>query len=59
MVLRQDKAAEYIMAKWGAPAADCALLCDDDNDLLLARAVGRAYLPGVSAVRAGSQTPTN
>jgi len=55
----KDKAAEYIMAKWGAPAADCALLCDDDNDLLLARAVGRAYLPGVSAATMKAATESD
>lgn len=41
-------AAAHLMARFGAPAARCAFLCDDDNDLLLAAAVGRAFLPTVA-----------
>lgn len=29
----KEGAANYLMHKWGVRAADCVLLCDDDNDL--------------------------
>lgn len=37
------------MGRFGADADQCVLLCDDDNDLALAAAVRKAYLPGITA----------
>lgn len=43
-------AAIQIARHFGADLCDCAFLCDDDNDIQLAKVVGKAYLPSVSAV---------
>ena len=47
-------AGVYIAARFGASPADVVFLCDDDNDIELANAVGRAYLPSISSVRAST-----
>lgn len=44
-------AAVHIAKQMGADIKDCAFLCDDDNDIDLAKVVGRAYMPTVAAVR--------
>lgn len=44
-------AAIQIARHFGADLCDCAFLCDDDNDIQLAKVVGKAYLPSVAAVR--------
>lgn len=46
----KEAAAAYLMKRFGVPAARTALLCDDDNDLLLAAMVGKAFLPSIGAV---------
>ena len=43
-------AAMHIAKHMGADIEQCAFLCDDDNDIDLAKVVGKAYLPSVSAV---------
>lgn len=42
-------AALHLMRRFGAAPAAAAFLCDDDNDLELAAAVGAVYLPTVTA----------
>jgi hydroxymethylpyrimidine pyrophosphatase-like HAD family hydrolase len=44
-------AARHVMRRFGAPddGSSCVFMCDDDNDLELAFAVRRAYLPGITA----------
>ncbi|EFJ50453.1 hypothetical protein VOLCADRAFT_103907 [Volvox carteri f. nagariensis] len=42
-------AARHLMVRFGVAAKDCCFLCDDDNDLELAREVGRAFLPSISS----------
>ncbi|KAF8055736.1 hypothetical protein HT031_006640 [Scenedesmus sp. PABB004] len=42
-------AAARLMARWGVQADRCGHLGDDDNDLALAAAVGKAFLPSVGA----------
>lgn len=44
-------AAIQIAKHFNADLCDCAFLCDDDNDIQLAKVVGKAYLPSVAAVR--------
>lgn len=48
------RVAEYLAEYYGVPLAKSAFLCDDDNDVELARLVGKAYCPAVSSVRASS-----
>lgn len=43
-------AALHIAKQMGADIKDCAFLCDDDNDIDLAKVVGKAYMPTVAAV---------
>ncbi len=45
----KENAAVALMRRFGVLAEECVLLCDDDNDLGLAAAVRRAYLPGITA----------
>ena len=45
----KDKAAEYLMQKFGFPKEDSISMGDDDNDLALARVVGHTYIPGFTA----------
>ncbi|KAI8476919.1 MAG: hypothetical protein J3K34DRAFT_381927 [Monoraphidium minutum] len=45
----KDKAALHLMQRWGVQPLDCVFMCDDDNDLELARLVRKAYLPGITA----------
>lgn len=47
----KEGAAEHIMRRMGVDRARTAFLCDDDNDLVLAARVGKAFLPSISAVR--------
>lgn len=42
-------AAKYLMARFGATPATSTFLCDDDNDMELAAAVSKAFLPSISA----------
>eukprot|EP00892_Ulva_mutabilis_P006875 jgi/Ulvmu1/455/UM001_0462.1 len=42
-------AAIQIAKHFNADLCDCAFLCDDDNDIQLAKVVGKAYLPSVAA----------
>eukprot|EP00798_Chlamydomonas_sp_ICE-L_P012596 gene12596-15822_t len=42
-------AARHLMLKMGARAEDCSFMCDDDNDMELAAAIGRAFLPSVTS----------
>lgn len=49
----KEGAAAHLMQKWGAKAGDCVLLCDDDNDLELAAAVGKVFLPSIREVSGG------
>lgn len=44
-------AAVHIAKQLGIDIKDCAFLCDDDNDIDLAKVVGKAYMPTVAAVR--------
>ena len=39
----KEAAAAYLLQRWGVSASEAVLLCDDDNDLQLAAAVGRAH----------------
>uniref|UniRef100_A0A061SLR9 Sucrose phosphatase-like domain-containing protein n=1 Tax=Tetraselmis sp. GSL018 TaxID=582737 RepID=A0A061SLR9_9CHLO len=45
----KEMAAKWLMDKWGAAPGSCSLLCDDDNDIGIAGAVGRVFMPSVSA----------
>eukprot|EP00798_Chlamydomonas_sp_ICE-L_P014687 gene14687-20726_t len=48
--LNAARQANYIMVvMMGAKAEDCTFLCDDDNDMELAAAIGRAFLPSVTS----------
>lgn len=44
-------AAVHIAKQMGVDMKDTAFLCDDDNDIDLAKVVGKAYMPTVAAVR--------
>lgn len=43
------EAARYLIQKWGSVQSRCTFLCDDDNDIQLALAVGKAFLPNISS----------
>lgn len=45
----KDKAAEYLMTKFGFAREDSISMGDDDNDLALAQIVGHTYIPGFTA----------
>eukprot|EP00438_Fugacium_kawagutii_P021610 Skav212194 [mRNA] locus=scaffold754:597444:598430:- [translate_table: standard] len=45
----KDKAAEYLMAKFGFAREDSISMGDDDNDLALAKIVSHTYIPGFAA----------
>ncbi|KAL6774273.1 hypothetical protein ACKKBG_A24400 [Auxenochlorella protothecoides x Auxenochlorella symbiontica] len=47
-------AARHLAARWGADLSRALFLCDDDNDLELAAAVGRAFLPSITSESMGS-----
>lgn len=49
----KEAAGRYLVERFGGSVAEAAFLCDDDNDVALALALGRAYLPSVSSVRLG------
>ena len=44
----KEGAAAHLLARWGGAPHCAAHLCDDDNDLPLARMVARAFLPRVA-----------
>ncbi|KAI8469912.1 MAG: hypothetical protein J3K34DRAFT_521817 [Monoraphidium minutum] len=44
----KEGAAARLLARWGGAARAAVHLGDDDNDLPLARLVGRAFLPSIS-----------
>ena len=44
-------AFEYLRKRMGVERAECAALCDDDNDLGMAALAGRAFCPKVSHPR--------
>ena len=54
---QQDKVAQYLMEKWGVNKVDTSLLCDDDNDLKIAKIVNSVFLPSISAVRCLLRNP--
>jgi 3-deoxy-D-manno-octulosonate 8-phosphate phosphatase KdsC-like HAD superfamily phosphatase len=43
--------AGYLARHYGVPLEKSAFICDDDNDVELAKLVGRAYCPAISSVR--------
>jgi hydroxymethylpyrimidine pyrophosphatase-like HAD family hydrolase len=43
------EAAKYLMSKWGSDPSQCTFLCDDDNDIQLALAVRKAFLPNITS----------
>ena len=45
----KDKAAEYLMNKFGYEKESSVSMGDDDNDLALAKVVGHTYIPGFTA----------
>ena len=45
----KDKAAQYLMSKFGFSKEESISMGDDDNDLALARVVGHTYIPGFTA----------
>jgi 3-deoxy-D-manno-octulosonate 8-phosphate phosphatase KdsC-like HAD superfamily phosphatase len=51
----KEKVAEYLMGKYGVKAEDACFLCDDDNDLPLARLVGKVFLPSIGHVSSRGQ----
>lgn len=53
----KSNAALHIAKQMGADIKDCAFLCDDDNDIDLAKVVGKAYMPTVAAVRSPQSSP--
>ncbi len=44
----KEAVGRHAAAALGVPLSDCAFLCDDDNDLPLAAAVGRAFVVGAT-----------
>lgn len=44
----KEAVGRYVAAALGVPLGNCAFLCDDDNDLPLAAAVGRAFVVGAT-----------
>lgn len=44
----KDKAAEFLMRRMAAEPAHCRVLCDDDNDLKMAAAVGHVYVVSIT-----------
>ena len=44
----KEAVGRYVAATLGVGLEECAFLCDDDNDLPLAAAVGRAFVVGVT-----------
>jgi len=45
----KDKAAQYLMSKFGFSKEESISMGDDDNDLALASVVGHTYIPGFTA----------
>eukprot|EP00931_Biecheleriopsis_adriatica_P057870 TRINITY_DN34361_c0_g2_i1.p1 TRINITY_DN34361_c0_g2~~TRINITY_DN34361_c0_g2_i1.p1 ORF type:complete len:352 (-),score=73.40 TRINITY_DN34361_c0_g2_i1:21-1013(-) len=45
----KDKAAEYLMEKFGVSQEQCVSMGDDDNDILLSRVVRHTYVPGFTS----------
>lgn len=45
----KEKAAKYLMQQLGVSPTESVLMCDDDNDLSLAAAVRKAFVPNITA----------
>ena len=45
----KKNAGMYVLEKFGVEPAEAAFLCDDENDLLLAAAVGNVFVPQPTA----------
>ena len=55
----KDKAAEYLIKKFGFTKANSISIGDDDNDLALAQVVGHTYVPGFTAESMRNAVATN